>query len=807
MASLPGRGPTPLPRWLGAVFVVVWIAASLFALLQVAIGDGPALDGSVDQLVDAVDRESSKVSFLVVVLDEPSAATSGNSSQDPLQDPSQDLAENPTGNDTSAAPEAHDAQGQLILDDAAGRIAEQLPDARIFAAPPSNAVVDWTDRHGLYLVPPERLVELAAHLEPLAVDQAAADLRAMLSSPVYGVSGSTIREDPLGLRALISARGGAQGFVADPDPLAPLVTLSGDLLAADGRSLLIALRDTHPAGILQARVRGALHGLPVHVVYLGREQQRHATALRLLQRTPRLLIAAIGALLIALGLSLRRALPSLLLILGLSSVLVVGVAVLGVPLGLLSVPLLVALLGMSAELGLALHPMSTRGWPSALLWCVALVPLLALPYGYWHALALPWALTMAFAVLAMRGAVPTLLELLGSNAEWEGQGFLLAPMPLMSLLICAGLLGGGVFAASQTAYLPVDRLALLDQSQQPALEERQKAMRDFFDPADRVYTCSVGKDAIQALDRSATGASTLATLVPDFARRVDSPGSYVLQASRAQTHFDKLLELELPAKMTRLAAALEGQGLRPDAFGEFLRPAADLRSIPVASAALAGPLGPWIEQSAVKHPEGICVRSVVELVQRSDHALPGESDALEFGLSGPRIAGLRDEARYPQRAILLVVVTLWLVAFVVWLGTWNMPIALSAGLAAVCSQCALVVILVALRQPVGMHVAPAFVLVAIAAAIAAGRSCKAVDDNAPQLGGGVLVSGICQCSVGAALLTTGEPLWQLWGIVLTCGCAIAAGIGIFAAPGMCWLMRRLVGLPTPALWDETEDEE
>ena len=49
-----------------------------------------------------------------------------------------------------------------------------------------------------------------------------------------------------------------------------------------------------------------------------------------------------------------------------------------------------------------------------------------------------------------------------------------------------------------------------------------------------------------------------------------------------------------------------------------------------------------------------------------------------------------------------------------------------------------------------------------------------------------------------ALLGSGVAMWRTMGLVVILGATTASGVGLFIAPGICRVLRRVAGVDTPA---------
>jgi hypothetical protein len=135
---------------------------------------------------------------------------------------------------------------------------------------------------------------------------------------------------------------------------------------------------------------------------------------------------------------------------------------------------------------------------------------------------------------------------------------------------------------------------------------------------------------------------------------------------------------------------------------------------------------------------------------------------------------------------------LWICALLVWLGTRSLAIAVSAAVASLVTLTAVLVAMVPLSIPLTPMVIPALLLTGTAAAIAAGRACRAVDLERPIFAMGLVVTSACQVAAGLALVFSNVPQWTQVGYVAAIGAAAASGAGLFIAPGFTRLLRAMV---------------
>lgn len=775
----PTEGPFEAGRRPGQVALVLWLVATIVAVVLLA-QRGVDLRGDLQGLLPPQHRERAGEALVMVRV--------------------QPDAENPAS----------------ALRAASLAIAQGLPEERVPLAPPVNAVTGWLDRNGLYLMPVDRHDALAERLSPDQVDAGVAALRARLSSPLFGVSGEQARRDPLRLRAIMMRESGMLGFVDDPEPGAPQVTGAGDLISADGRTLLVLLETERPPEDVDASVMALLADLPVGASAVGLAP-REASARAISQTASgRIAIAVAAGLVMVLALSLRQVRPVLGILAALGSVLV-GALVLVGPISPLGVPLLVLLAGFGCDAALRLQPISSRRWASGLVFALALAPLWLLPYPTWSHWTLVWAAAMVAVLVVMRMVLPTLVGLLGGDLQWPVRGFRLRPMPLLSLGILVGVTGVGAYCGNALRYQDPARLSAQMQSHNVAA--REDILRaSFFDPSMVVETPIAGEDPEDAVDATATAIGSLVSSVPSPVRRLDSPGSYVIPRATLSDRRRSLNELGLATKMQGLHDTLESQGLRASAFSEFLRGASEIDQVPDASRALEGPLGPWIRRYVVEpgadeadaREARAIVRTRLELTPEAtatDLAAISIGDGAPAPLYGPRVAALEDAERFGDRLALAIVASLWIGALLVWLGTGSFALALSSGMTALASQTAVPAALFVLELPFGPHLLPALMLVGAAGIVASGRACRSIDLETPVVANGLLVTATCQIAAGLTLVASGVDPWREVGVVITIGCAVAAGLGLFVAPGMTMLLRSLVGRVRRAKPSATEKEE
>ncbi|WP_181197339.1 hypothetical protein [Enhygromyxa salina] len=794
----------PLPRPLALVILGVWALVTLVALVQLIQLDRASSlwSGALDSLVPEVHRASEgRPLVLLRALPDGLESADGPGDDDP-SDP------------------------RTILDEAAFAIEEALGEERVPLAPPRTEITRWLDAHALYLLPIETHDALAERLSDARMLAEVQGLDARLTSPLFSVSGEQPRRDPLGVHELAKGEAGRLGHVAEaPGSHGPQVSASGDLIAASGDRALIALRSDRTANELRAELEAAVDGLPVSVALIDPRLSEAALATQLRRDAATAIVACCAGLILALSIVVRRVVPVLVMGLGLASVWVwlawagVGLELeslggLGLGgLGLPSVALSILVLGFGCDAGLRVHELGARGWAGTLVVAGALAPLALSPYPLWQRWALWWALACLAAALIMRLVVPALVELLPSSpadSEWRRRGLRPKPIAALAVLVCVGLSAAGAWAAPQLPYRSAARLPVteLDPHERELIEH-------FFDPT-MIVTASTtpaapdeqtsfDTPAAAALDAAAETAAQLAVLVPDTARRVDTPGSFVLPRAELEARKQALAKLKLDDRMAALHELLVDQGLRAEAFAEFVRGATDIEDLPSAQAALDGPLGPWISAYLVGEGEEVELRARVEL--RGHDGLPRAAlSAAQLAelpsLRGPAIAAMVDAREFDRRLGVVVVAGLWLTAFLVWLGTGSLGIALAAALVGVACEGGVLLGLSLLGQSTGPHLVPALVLVGAGAGLTGARACRiaarteaqAGTESGTQSGPGtrpLLLGAACPIIAAAALLSSAQPLWRELGLAVGIGGVLGCGLGLFAAPGLASLFARL----------------
>ena len=781
----------PLPRPLALVILAIWAGLTIAAVIGLL--RGPAIwSGDREGLIPHEHRTArgQPHALVRVKLDAPSSAGDAMAEHDP----------------------------GTILAEAGFAIEEALGKERVPLAPPKTEITRWLDAHALYLLPLDTHAALAERLSDARMLAEVQGLEARLSSPLFSVSGEQPRRDPLGIHELTRAEAGRLGHVAEVlGSDEPQVSPNGDLLAASGDRLLIALRSTRAPPELLADLRAAVEGLAVEVELVD-PRAAEASLAAALGGSPsrwgdgvRVAIACFAALILLLSVVMRRLVPVLALGLCLASVWVMLLFAVvrfgGGGVELMTAALSLVVLGFGCDAALRLQRIGLRGWASTLITVTALVPLLFTPYPLWQRWALIWAGGLVLVAVVMRVILPCLLALSRTNFEWRQAGFRLAPMPVLAVGICFVLTSTGAWATQQLRYRPGTRPPTV---KDPAHLLERELVEHFFDPTMIVEARSLGgggergergergEDAA-ALDASAADFARLATLVPGDARRVDSPGSFILPQAELEARQLALRTLKLGERMAALDALLVDQGLRAEAFAEFVRGAANIEELPSAQAALDGPLGPWISAYLSEGDGPTQLRSRVELRGRDGLVqtplTPARLAELP-ALRGPAIAATLDQREFDKRMGVAVLMGLWLSAFLVWLGTGSLGIALSVALVAVASECGVLLGLSLLDQAWGPHIIPIVLVTGAAAAVAGGRACRAVSLGQPIVARGLLLVGACQVVVGIVLLTSAQPLWRELGLALAMGSALACGLGLFATPGLASLFAKLRRRPS-----------
>jgi hypothetical protein len=669
------------------------------------------------------------------------------------------------------------------------RMHEHFADAWQPIAAPAAEIEGWLDAHALYLLPVESHAELVERLGDDSISASVESLRARLSSPFFGLSGEDARRDPLRLRELTRAAARKVGSATRAGHAE--VTATGDLISSDGTAVLLALRREGDIAPLQAEVDAIVGAGAIHAEIVG--PHRVAAEARALvdAQLPRALAVALAGIALVLALALRRLGPAIAILLCLGSGVALVVAT--TPVDPIAMPLLVLLVGFGCEGALHLQRISERGWPAAFVLGTALLALWLSPYPLWTWWSIAWVLAVVVVLAMLRVVLPALLALLRQEGDASPRGFVLEPKPMLAVVVAVATLGAGAWAASTVRVRGAESIDLGD-AVRPAAQAR--LVEAFFDPTLVARSPTHAEDRIAVLNAAANDARVLESLVPDEAARVDSPGSLVLPEDELHRRRVALAELDLAERLDKLGEMLENRGFRPAAFGEFLRAASDPERVPTPSAALDGPLSRWVDRYLEGAEPYVVLWSEVHLVPDPDVVPPvlEMDDGRRLELFGPAVAGRTDARVLRDWVGIYALAQLWLAAFLVWLGTRSLAISLSAAVAGLVTETAVLVAMVGLSVPLTPMVVPALLLSGAAAAIAAGRACRAVDEQRPLFAMGLVVVSACQVVAALALVVSGVPAWIHVGYVAAIGAAAASGAGLFVAPGLTRLLRSMVGV-------------
>lgn len=757
----PTPSPAPAtprrPQW-SRVLALVWTLAAVFAVLGMG-RDGlvAKLDGARDGLLPAEHRPDRGDLWLLVGLER--------------------------GDDDKRS----DITTSTLLT-AALSIAQALPDERVPLAPPLNATIGWLDAHGLYLLPSEAHDSLAQRLaaEPMAAR--VQGLRAMVSSPLFGASGIEPRRDPLALRELLHDGSGRWGHAdaSNRQVAAAHATGGGDLMAPDGRSVVIQLRTDRPASAVLADVRRAVTGLAVTVQVIGPRATDETSRVALTQSLPHIALTSLLLGVVMTALTQRSIRATLVVVTLLMATLGLGLAA-APTIDVFALPLLGWLIG--ASIGWAgLRTVGTPGTRAGLIvLALALLPLVAGPYPLWRDHAIAWTIA-----LLVTGAL-----VFATSPIWRRHGtghvvrrFVPAAWSSPAALAVAVALGLGLWADDRLPYHAVDRMP----APVAELEASQlELVGSFFDPSLTVEVHSHGDTLPDALTRAAADARTLASLVPGRASRLDSPGTLVATPSEIAERRSGLAALELASHMRTLEATLASQGFRADAFAEAIAAAADLEHMPTADAALDSALGPWIHRYLARDGDAHVVRSFVQLEPSAvvGSTLAVTPDDRRLTAVGPRVAGWRDSERRGETLLVLLGASVWVGALLTWVTSRSFPAALAIALAAAASAGATLGALHGVFDHALSPLAWPGLLVASAMTFAAALPCV----RASVHGHVIAVPRLAACWAAPAVssfafILSSEPIWQAMGVVLATGTVFGVGFGCFVAPGLC----RLVGV-------------
>ncbi len=704
----------------------------------------------------------------------------------------------------------HEASASTLLE-AGRRVEETLGEERVPFSPPRGELDAWLDSHALYLLPLDQHEALANRLSDENISAAVQSLHARLSSPLFGVSGEDARRDPLHFRGLVGHRSDPG---AEPLPHGrAAVTAAGDVISADGTMLMIQLRSTRDLSTLRTEVREAMDTLPIEVDTLGPETRQEATTRESAPRAPKMVLALFAALAIALSASLRRARPTAAILLAtVTPLAILGWILRGFDLWTLALGVL--LTAFSCEAVLRLQPIARRAWVAPLVTASALLPLWLSPYPLWQRWAWIWALAHLGATGIVRLVMPALLKAFRGPSTWSRREFHLRPFPALSLIVCIAFGLGGVWAAHELGHRGIVATPF-SSTKHEALEDLRRA--HLYDSSFVVEVESEGNSAADALETAARQVAALESWRPSLATQIDSPGRFIIEHDVLARRRESLAQLGLRRRMQAVHDSLDAHGLRPNAFAEFLQGAASIDAMPGAQSALDSSLGPWIS-SRLRPPGALSstwhIRTRVSLrAPVQDVALPalyfvdrdrsiGNSTASPEPKSlverrivphGPTMAARENMQFFVPRLGLYIVSALWISAFLIWIGSGRLTTALASASAFVAATGGLLLVMLPLRIALGPHLLPGFLLVGVAATIAAGRSCRAVQLNTPVAASGILLAGLCQLCGGLALASSAETMWRELGLVVAIGTSFASGIGIFVSPGVDALLRSMWG--------------
>ncbi len=641
-------------------------------------------------------------------------------------------------------------------------------------APPPAETRAWLDAHLLYRLAPADHAALARRLEPAALRGVVAGLRARMASPLFAVGDDDPRRDPLGLRSLSEVEPARLGLLADDGPIA---TATGDLLAANGTSLLLYLRTGLSPALVHAWVRmqlaarfGVSSGVTIVVLPMTADAAVASTSQR---GVADLLAAGLAALMIVLALGLKR------VRVGLALVLVVGA---GTPLALalaggldpLTAPLVLALLAVAASL---VPPVGPGTLAPTMRLGLALAPLLLLPYPVWQRWALTWLVTVLVVAYAAKLVTPVLLRLTAARPVEAMTS--LAPRPWPELAGALALVIGLAFGTWSLRHVSADM---------PATDRGDAALlAEFFAPS-RMAELATERTASDeaALAAAAEHAAVLAPLVPVDAVRLDAPGTLLLGAQACAARAAGLATLDLPGRVDLLRVILSEQGMRPDAFGEFLR-SLDAERQPTPVAALAGTLNGWFTDHLERSEDGVLAVSRVQLRDplAADAVLPAQ-------LRGPAVFAHDEQRARLTRLGLALAVGAWLSAFVTWLSHRSLAVALTAAIVGVVTQAGALALAVAAGLTSVPLLLPPLLLVGALATDATARACETDSTARPRL---MLA---CQLAPAPVLLVSADPTWRGLGLVLGFGGVLGFALATRAAPLLCARLRRLLREETPA---------
>ncbi len=684
---------------------------------------------------------------------------------------------------TVASADANDeAAGIDALLGLSSRVNERLGDEHVPLVPPAGEAAAWFDRFALWLVPRAALGELRTRLSDEAIADAVENLRARMSSPLFGTTNEDPRRDPLRLGDLTQAFAGRYGRAGAFEGAEP--TASGDLVSRDGTALLLRVRSDRDAAGVLADVRDVIGSAPIEAAWVGPTHHRVAAREVTLTRGSKAAWLVLAAVTGGLAIVLRRAGAALLTAAAVGSALLAFLVVTGSA-DLWAIPMLALAFGAGCDAAVARAKAYDPGWTGALIGATTMVPLILLPYPGWQVWAWKWIIAAGFTTVVVAITIRAAAETKpASNA-----GAHLRRRPMVAVVAIAGAIVAAWWADGALRYRGADRVPLGPGGDSAA---EAKLVADFFDPSDVVHLETTDVDAVAALERAGDDARALSAWVPDHATRIDSPGNLVIRVGELETRRAELAELALAERLHRLREALQSRGLRSDAFGEFLRSFDPRSGAPTAAEMLRGALGPWIRGYVTTGDGSASVRTDVYLRRDVSAPLPQTLGAEGVALEprGPAAAARRDRSHFRDRLAIAVLGQAWIGAFILWIAARSLPIAAAGAAAALITQGATLAAIAWLQMPIGPMVLPALLAVGGAAATAAARACRT---GHAVTGRGLLGAALCQVAAPAALLATDVPMWRDFGTVAMLGAAIGLGVGLFIAP----TLHRFVGARRP----------
>ena len=671
---------------------------------------------------------------------------------------------------------------QALLE-AADAVAQRLPNERILLAPPAREIDAWMDASALFLLPAQADPRLADKLKPHAIAAAISVLRARLSSPLFGTTGEDPRRDPIGLRELVRGLSHSIGHVDPHDKMfAPRVTVAGDLVSFDGQAALLLLQSERSLDALETELREAV-GDEIHVDVLGEGTRERAARTLVRNAGVHVLVSTLALLAIVLAVEARSIRPVVsMLACALAPALLLVSLLPGID--TLSIPILAISFGIAvARTFICEH--QPPAWSSELLLATALLPLAFTEYPAWAHLAWCWALAWLFGSMVVR-VMWSDRSLSRASKPWFGRSRVsLVPMRWLAITMTIIVLVAAAWASTHLRYAGPS----VTPFHETLAEAEQTLARSFFNQDTLAEARSVATTEEEALDLAAEDARLIAALVPTQVALLDAPGSFVLPSSQVGSRHQALLELRLADAMEVVRSNLVSQGLRVDAFAEFLASTADLSHPPTASAALQGPLAAWIDRYIDRGQTSVSVRSYLHL--RHDAAVPDVrgADQAALPLRGPIVFALEDRERFPTWLATLIVLGFSVAGTCAWAHARNLATALATAMGGFVAQAALWLVLDLAGRSIGPHLLPIFLLTGTIAAVLGMRACLASTQVEALAPGAWLVAGLALLAPGGASIVAIEPLWRELGLAWLLGASLATGAGLFIAPGLCAAMR------------------